>query len=578
MRAVYPWSAVVGQSALKHALLLCAIDPAIGGVLLSGPRGVAKTTIARALGELTEGRFVELPLGASEERVTGTLDLGAALRDGEVTFSPGLLSRAHQGVLYVDEVNLLPDGLVDLLLDAAASGHNQVERDGLSHSHDARFVLIGTMNPDEGELRPQLTDRFGLSVHAEAEISPRERAEIVGLRLEFDRDPAAFVARFAEAQRALIERCRRARTLAQTIPLAGSALELVSERCHAARVEGVRADLAMIRAARAHAAWNERPSITPDDVEAVAELALNHRRHEPAEPPKSPPSGSGGSSGGRPSGGASSSSPAPSTRQAAPREQAGDRADSASSSTDRGALAAVPMRAAPPIELPARLLDGGPAGRLEARRRGRARLLGPRGRRTRTSSRAGSIDWFATLVRSRRPRLEDVRYRVRRAPKLALWVVALDCSASMLRSGALSAAKSVAHALEKSARQAGAHLALIAFQGPSARLEAGPKAASSARTRAVDALGGGGGTPLREALQTARDVCRSARFQAAAIQKRIVLLTDGRTRERFDDLADLRDDASLLVIDCERGPVRLGRAPVLAVALGARSLHVDSLG
>src|SRR5688572_16794232 len=189
MSRVFPWSAVIGQERLKTALLLCAIDPAIGGVLIRGPRGVAKTTLARAFAELLPGRFVELPLGATEERVTGTLDLGKALAHGTVHFSPGLLARAHEGVLYVDEVNLLPDALVDLLLDAAASGRNVIERDGISHSHDARFVLLGTMNSEEGELRPQLADRFGLCADAAADLRPSERTEIALQRLEYERDP-----------------------------------------------------------------------------------------------------------------------------------------------------------------------------------------------------------------------------------------------------------------------------------------------------------------------------------------------------------------------------------------------------
>ncbi|HWO12237.1 MAG TPA: ATP-binding protein, partial [Polyangiaceae bacterium] len=189
MRPIFPWTAVLGQQRLKLALLLCAIDPGIGGVLVRGPRGVAKTTLARGFADLLPGRFVELPLGATEERVAGSLDLGKALGQGEVQFSPGLLALAHEGVLYVDEVNLLPDALVDLLLDAAASGSNVVERDGVSHVHAARFVLIGTMNPEEGELRPQLIDRFGLAVDAEPLSSAEERAQVVLRRLEFERDP-----------------------------------------------------------------------------------------------------------------------------------------------------------------------------------------------------------------------------------------------------------------------------------------------------------------------------------------------------------------------------------------------------
>lgn len=572
MRAVYPWSAVVGQDALKHALLLCAIDPAIGGVLVQGPRGVAKTTLARALAELVTGRFVELPLGASEERVSGSLDLAAALRDGEVAFSPGLLARAHEGVLYVDEVNLLPDALVDLLLDAAASGQNVVERDGVSHVHPARFVLIGTMNPDEGELRPQLTDRFGLSVHAQGEITPSERAQIVARRLAFDRDPAAFVAQHERAQVALAERCRDARLRAQSIALEGPALELVAARCYEARVEGVRADLAMLRAARAHAAWHARAEITAADVEAVAELALAHRRHERAP---TPPRSSGGSSGTQ----AGAKSASQSSASSAPKSSA-STTESATSPSERageGALAPVPVRAAAPVSLPAWLgMQRDRNLRGEPRRRGRARIRGPRGAPERLGA-SGAIDWFATLSRAPRPRLSDLRYRERRAPSAQLCVVALDCSASMLRSGALAAAKSVALAFQAQATRAGAHVAVLAFQGAEARIEVDTGVRQQQRTRALHALGAGGGTPLRAALQQAFALCTSPRFRALAVHKRIVLLTDGRTQESLAGFERAREQASLLVIDCERGPVRLGRAGAIAHTLGACSLHVDAL-
>ena len=318
MTAIFPFSAVLGQARLKQALLLCAIDPSIGGVLVQGPRGVAKTTLARAFAELLPGRFVELPLGATEERVAGSLDLGKVLGQGEVQFAPGLLARAHDGVLYVDEVNLLPDALVDLLLDAAATGQNVVERDGVSHVHPARFVLIGTMNPEEGELRPQLIDRFGLSVRADALLGPSERTQVVLRRLEFDQAPGAFVARFEREQEQLRERCRMARERLPTLPFAGPGVARAAELCHAAGVEGVRADLAMLRAARAHAAWNERDMILPSDVDAVAELALAHRRRGP-----SPASGGGEPSGSAGQGGASSMGPSPTPPAAGAGARAG---------------------------------------------------------------------------------------------------------------------------------------------------------------------------------------------------------------------------------------------------------------
>lgn len=286
----FPLAAVVGADSLKLALCLAAIDPAIGGVLIEGPRGMAKSTLARGLADLLDGgRFVTLPLGASEERIVGTLDLDAALGEGRAQFSPGLLARADGGVLYVDEVNLLPDHLVDLLLDAAASGVNHVERDGISHRHAARFVLIGTMNAEEGELRPQLLDRFGLNLVLDGQPQPAERAEIVRRRLAFDANPEAFLQRWQDEQDALAMRCQNARQRLADIPLADAALGEISQRCFAAAVDGLRADLVWLRAARAHAAWCGAAAIEPVDIEAVEDFVLRHRRQsqpQAAMPPE----------------------------------------------------------------------------------------------------------------------------------------------------------------------------------------------------------------------------------------------------------------------------------------------------
>ncbi|RZF24773.1 magnesium chelatase [Paraburkholderia sp. UYCP14C] len=280
-RPVFPFAALIGQASLQQALVLAAIDPGLGGVLISGPRGTAKSTAARALAELLpEGQLVNLPLGASEDRLIGTLDIETVLRDGSVRFSPGLLAKAHRGVLYVDEVNLLPDALVDALLDAAASGVNTVERDGVSHSHDASFVLIGTMNPEEGELRPQLIDRFGLMVELQNAFEPQVRQAIVKARFAFDLDAAGFRAAYAEQQASYVRRIHSARAALPLLSFDDTVHARVSALCIDAAVDGLRADLVMLRAARALAAFEQADAVTVGHVERVADAVLLHRRRQ----------------------------------------------------------------------------------------------------------------------------------------------------------------------------------------------------------------------------------------------------------------------------------------------------------
>ncbi|MDO5029272.1 MAG: AAA family ATPase [Corynebacterium sp.] len=284
----FPFTAIVGQERLQLALILTALVPEIGGVVIRGEKGTAKTTTVRALAPFLSGLLVNLPLGATEDRVVGSIDVETVLTTGHARFNPGLLSAADGGILYVDEINLLPDHLVDSVLDAAATGRVVVERDGISHSATSRFVLVGTMNPEEGELRPQLLDRFGLAIDVVASKDPSIRAEIVSRRLDFDANPEDFVTRFADADAALKDRIERARTLLDDVALTPTVLGQIASVCAAFDVDGMRADIVIARTARAHAAWRvaedesaqpgEPIGIDQEDIKVAAEMALPHRR------------------------------------------------------------------------------------------------------------------------------------------------------------------------------------------------------------------------------------------------------------------------------------------------------------
>ncbi len=313
MSTPYPFTAIVGQDDLRLGLLLNAVSPTVGGVLVRGEKGTAKSTAVRALAALMPevdvvsgcrfscdpaspdpacpdgpheagggvsraARTVELPVGASEDRLVGALDIERALAEGVKAFEPGLLADAHRGILYVDEVNLLHDHLVDLLLDAAAMGASYVEREGVSVRHAARFLLVGTMNPEEGELRPQLLDRFGLTVEVAASRETDQRVEVVRRRLAYDDDPAGFAARWADEEGTLRERIVAARALLPQVTLGDRALRQIAATCAAFEVDGMRADIVMARTATALAAWAERTDVLAEDVRQAALLALPHRR------------------------------------------------------------------------------------------------------------------------------------------------------------------------------------------------------------------------------------------------------------------------------------------------------------
>ncbi|MFN2303241.1 MAG: ATP-binding protein [Anaerolineales bacterium] len=317
MRVIYPFTAIVGQRRMRRALILNAIDPRIGGVLIRGERGTAKSTAARALAALlppvevvqgcrfgcdpekpitwcTECRerfesdqelpvetrqtpFINLPISATEDRVVGTLDIEKAIQKGERHFEPGVLAAANRGLLYIDEVNLLDDHVVDVLLDSAAMGMNIIEREGISFAHPARFILVGTMNPEEGDLRPQLLDRFALSVDIRGILEPRQRVQIMERNLAFEADPESFREEWLSREQELSEQIEHARELVDHVRYASRDLLVIADLTAKMQVDGHRADLVILKAARAHAAFEGRNEINPRDIALAAELALPHR-------------------------------------------------------------------------------------------------------------------------------------------------------------------------------------------------------------------------------------------------------------------------------------------------------------
>ena len=315
-RLSYPFTAIVGQDEMKDALLLNTVNPSIGGVLIRGEKGTAKSTAVRALADLLPDRrvvkgcpcgcawnaydtacpdckvrfdegtatedivpmaVVELPLNSTEDRVAGTLDIERAITAGEKRFEPGILAKANGNILYVDEINLLDDHIVDLLLDAAAMGMNYIEREGVSYRHPSRFILIGTMNPEEGDLRPQLLDRFGLMVDIKGEQDPKKRSEIISRRLRFERDPESFVSEYADSNAELRETILSARDVVSDIVPDDRTLAMAVRLSLHLGVDGHRADLTLVKTACAHAAMDGRDTVTPEDVVAVSKLVLPHR-------------------------------------------------------------------------------------------------------------------------------------------------------------------------------------------------------------------------------------------------------------------------------------------------------------
>jgi magnesium chelatase subunit D len=626
MSAPYPFSAIVGQEDLKLALLLNAISPEVGGVLVRGEKGTAKSTAVRALASLLPPikvvsgcpyscdpeardpecpagphpddapwewrpvRLVELPVGASTDRLTGTLDIERALAGGEKAFEPGLLAAAHRGILYVDEVNLLSDHLVDLLLDVAAMGVNYVEREGVSVRHPSRFILVGTMNPEEGELRPQLLDRFGVTVEVSGSLNANERVEVIRRRLHYDADPDDFAGKWIDGDAELARGVQEARQRLPATHLSEETLHTIAYLCTQLGVDGLRGDIVTAKAARALAAWEGRSTVATEDVRRAALLALSHRRRrnpleeasiDPEElekllsqdPEPDPPSG--GTS--PPNGGG--------PRQ---RELSAETSDARPGPGEWTYSAEEGFEPAS-LEVPEQG-RGGPLGR-------RSRVIGEHGHPVGDREAGGTLRDLALAATLRaaaphqraRGRMgpglvlcrEDLRNNVREGREGNLVLFVVDASGSMAARRRMSAVKGAVLSMLTDAYQRRDKVSLISFKGEGARILLPPTSSVELATSRLKELPTGGRTPLAAGLEKAAEVLRRERLREKERRPLLVLLTDGRATAGPDPraaAAELRRlGVASVVVDTEEGYVRLGMAGTLAEVMGARSLRLEEL-
>ncbi|WP_410672848.1 putative cobaltochelatase [Amycolatopsis sp. cmx-4-68] len=631
----YPFTAVVGLPDLRLALVLSSISPAVGGVLVRGEKGTAKSTMVRALAGLLPGvdvvdgcrfscdpaapdplcpdgphapdarahrrpaKLVELPVGAAEDRVIGSLHLERALAEGVTDFQPGLLAAAHRGLLYVDEVNLLHDHLVDTLLDAAAMGRATVEREGVSVSHAARFVLIGTMNPEEGELRPQLLDRFGLTVEVASSRDPEQRVEVVRRRLAYEAGPDGFAAQYAEEDARLAADIEAAQRLLPAVKLPDDALRRIAEVCASFEVDGMRADIVTARTAVAHAAWTGRDEVTTDDVRVAARLALPHRRRRnPFDAP-----------------GISEEQLEQALQDAQPPEPGPEDDGPGSGSTPGEAPQEVPQGSETAPQGPPQP-SGGPQKTVGAGEPFKARVFrvkgtgeGERGRRSRAITDSGrTIGVQPPSVRDGRPHLvatvkaaaphqkargrdgaglklrpEDLRFALREGREGNLVLFCVDASGSMGAKARMREVKSAVLSLLLDAYQRRDKVGLVTFRGNAAELALPPTISVDAAASRLDGLPTGGRTPLAEGLLEAARVLRVEEIRDPRRRPLLVVVTDGRATSGPDAVARAQAAAGLLagvttiVMDCESGKMRLGLAADLATRLGAEHVPLGEL-
>ena len=630
----YPFAALVGQEKLKRALLLCAINPSIGGLLIRGEKGTAKSTAARGLAEImpfipkneisqllfqennsqdicgecpvdieeTPVPFVNLPLGATEDRVLGSLDLDGILSEKKKRLQPGLLATAHRGILYIDEVNLLPDHLVDVLLDVAAMGINTIQRDGLSESHPAKFTLIGTMNPEEGNLRPQFLDRFGLMVDVEAPRDVAERTEVVRRRINFENNPDAFAIHWAAGQKNLQDKIKTAQQLLPSVILPDGLLTLISQLCTELNVTSLRADIVMYKTAITLAALDKRTTVTADDVRQAAELALIHRQR------KKPFEGNGKGDNrldelmqqeqpGQKDQPKEKNQPESKDGQEllvdgkSSNDEETNNRESASSKQEQ-VFGVAPQKEAPQFKV-----DLNPVShQIPEGRRSQAinTNRGPELRAIPDQS-PTDISVMATvqsaLIRDQNDfqiTRNDLHQKVRKGKTGNLILFVVDASGSMAASSRMEAVKGSVLSLLTDAYQRRDMVGVISFRGVEAQLLLEPTYSVEQAEQAMQSLPTGGRTPLPHALQLAIQVINKLNPDKD-LKPLLVILSDGKANVPLPGGGDawqqtlqlseklFQSNIPALVLDTENDYLRFGRAAEMAKVMGAECLSLEEL-
>jgi len=630
---IYPFSAIVGQEQMKKALLLNAINPGIGGVLIAGEKGTAKSTAARALAHLLPERnviegcifgcdpdkpgelcddclkrkgvfvtkkvqmhVVELPISATEDKVVGSLDIEYALQKGERKFEPGVLAKANRNILYVDEVNLLNDHIVDVLLDAAAMGVNIIEREGISYEHPSSFILIGTMNPEEGDLRPQLLDRFGLCVDIEGISDPDIRVEVIRRRRMYDLNPHDFIARFSEEENTLKTRIIKAQELLQKVSISDDMLHMTAQICLDMAVDGHRADIIMVKTAKTIAAFNCRTDVNEDDVREAAELVLSHRMHSQPFSDQQMDQNK-----------IEESIQKSQQQQQEPQEQEEqtEQEQKPQENTVPDGSTTTMFAEGSPFKVNQKPL-------YEPRRIDSFKREGS-GRRSVTESRDGkyvrsripdhlTVDIaLDATIRAAAPHQKgrvgdlavkietsDLREKVRERKMGNTVLFVVDASGSMGAQQRMTAVKGAILSLLIDAYQKRDRVGLVVFRGSSAEVLLPPTSSVELARKCMQTLPVGGKTPLASGLSKGFEVLQREKMINAHTIPRMILISDGKANVSLGSGSPL-DDAnevashikesgiSSVVIDTEQSYIAFGLAHKISDEMGAKYLKLEEL-